>query len=283
MHPIAVLYYLAKKRESGRFQFVPADGKNYGVVKLELVDGNLVGFDTTWGAAVENLGRMLKWEKALVKTFDITSSTNIVRIFVPRDELLARIVRFDVERMLPNLRDPSPEELVALLKTRIGKRMSATSDLIRKVEEGVEMGSFVLQSDRGYLSVILTGKRVCTLKLNDGVRRISPEDFPYEDAQIIKMDHLFAVSGSTPLFTESRIVPKEDILPTVKRLKSSPSSIWHMILEVGHRVYVSVLGYRGVFLGVILSEGDDVKVYDESALKVILEKFEVKGRLSEYA
>ncbi len=283
MHPVIALYLAIKRKKSGRFQFIPVGRDDFGVVKVALVEGNIVGFDSTWGAYLESLKHMLTWKKAIVRHNEIGSSDTLVRVYIPRQEALSHIVNLELKH-LPDVRDISYEEARDLLKLRIGKRKPLSPDEVRQIKQGKTEGkSFFLQRDPDHASIFITGKEVYTFRIDgDSVNRISISDFPEEGAFMVNSDHLVVLTVAVPFFVPGREISGEEALREVERLKKETDKIWHIILSGIGDIYVSVVGYRGTVMGVFILHGEDLKARDEKALKTIVKTINLKGRLYEH-
>lgn len=284
MNPVVALYLAIKRKESGKFQFVPSGGDDFGVIKVALVEGNVVGFDSTWGTSFDNVRRMFGWSKAIIKKAPIGSDDHIARAYVPRHEALARIVSFELEGAIPRIRDIGPDEARDLMRIQIGKRTPLSPEEVRDVKEGkLALRSFFLQHNMDHAAVFVAGREIYTFRLTDaGVLRIPVEAFPEEDTFIVKVDHLVALTVAAPFFSNGREIGKAEVLGEVERLKGDPTKIWHMVLSGLGDIYVSVLGYRGMLIGVFVLYRDEMKLKGEKALKTIVETIDLKGRLYEY-
>ncbi len=283
MHPVIALYLAIKRKKSGRFQFVPVGKDDFGVVKVALVEGNIVGFDSTWGAYLESLKHMLTWKKAIVRWDDIGGSDTIVRVYIPRREALSHIVNLELSQF-PTARDLSYEEARDLLKLRIGKRRYLTPDEVRRIKEGKTGGkSFFLQRDPDHASIFVGGKEIYTFRIaGNSVSRIGVADFPEEGVFIVNTDHLVVLTVSVPVFVPGKEISGEEALKEVERLKKEADKIWHLLLSGIGDIYVSVVGYRGTVMGVFILHGEDMKAKDEKALKTIVKTIDLKGRLYEH-
>lgn len=281
---MVALYLAIKRKESGKLQFVPSGKRGFGVVKVALVDGNIVGLDSTWGATFKSLHHMFEWDKAIVQRSPIDPSDHLPKLYIPRQEALSLLVGMEVANVKGRLRDISPDEARDLMAIRIGKSVPVSPEEMRRIKEG-KFGdrSFFLQKGRSYASVFIAGEEFYTFRLiGDRVERISIGQFPDEGERMVKVDHLVALAVSVPFFAPGREVEGRDLPVEVERLKRNPNAIWHILLSSLGGIYVSVLGYRGLFIGAFILYGDELKMKGENSLKAIAETINLKGRLYEY-
>ncbi|NPA79812.1 MAG: hypothetical protein GXO29_02020 [Thermotogae bacterium] len=284
MGPIAAFYLAVKRKYTGRIQFVPAEKDQFGVIKVALVEGNIIGLDSTWGVSLKNLEKLLNWRKAIIKEFPILPGDYLPRVYVPRTEALALITELELNRLMPDLRTLTPEDARILLKIRIGKRVSISPEDVARIKSGETYHrTFFLQHPDGYASTFIAGKEVQTFKLDgDEVVPLKVSDLPEDNVCRVSVDHMVGLAISTPLFAPSVEIEGKDILAQIRRLKADTTRIWHLILTEGDESYVSVLGYRGYFIGTLVVRGDEVKVEREDYLLNLLENLKLKGRLYEH-
>ena len=284
MNPVVALYLAIKRKESGKLKFVPVGDKSSGVIMVSLVEGNVIGFDSMWGTSFDNIREMFKWRKAIIKKSAIESGDSLAKIYIPRQEALARIMALEIEGIGSDIRELQPEEARSLMRIRIGRRTYLSPDEVRDIKDGrFNHKSFFLQHDMDYAAIFVAGREIYTFRLTEGgVGRIPLESFPEEGTFKVSVDHLVALTVATPLFAEGRYIGKEDVLAEVERLKGDPTKLWHIILSGIGEIYVSILGYRGMLIGVFVLRGDEMKVKGEKSLKSILETIDLEGRLYEY-
>ncbi|NPB04329.1 MAG: hypothetical protein GXO39_07970 [Thermotogae bacterium] len=283
MHPAVVLYIAIKRRESGKFQFVPAGGPDaFGVVKIALKDGDIVGFDSTWGTSLENLRRIFRWKKAIIQKLN---DDGLVGTHMPRLEAMRKLINLEMEEILPSIHGLNLQDAENLIRIRVGKSKDLSPDEVKELKEkGFEGKTMFLQVGNKWASIIIAGKELYSFEITSkGVRRINFLDFPERRTRSVVSDHMVGLAVATPLFGKAMDIDYRTAEKEVERLKRSPDTIWHMILSDVGGIMVSAVGYRGLILGVSVARGDSVLLKDERYLKTVLTTLKpTKGRLYEY-
>ena len=280
MNPSAALYFASKKKETGKFHFIPPPDKGYGVVIVYLKDGDIVGLESTWGSSLENLDRIFEWPQSVVRKYDFSEAP--VKIFIPNDELVKKIVFKDL-RNLENLgkRIPSKEEIEMLLRMPLGIPKTLDAEGVRKIKLSLPSSTFFLQVGNHAISVIL-GRLILAFSYEGGVREINVIDLPEKEAKLVPVDPVVALSVNLPFFVKPVEKEGKEGIEEIKRISKKNSNIWLGVFYTKGGVFIPAFGYKGVFLGIVAKIKGEIKILGEGFLDSLAQLGEFSVRIYEY-
>ncbi len=280
MNPMVVLYFASKKKETGKFHIIPPPDRGYGVVIVYMKDGDIVGLESTWGSSLDNLERIFEWPKSIVRKYDLGDTP--VKVFIPNKELIHKIVFRDLERLKgAGKRLPSEEEIKILLRMSVGTPRVVGVDEVRRIKSSPPKSTFFLQSDYTALSVIL-GRPVIGFSYGNGIREVDIADFPEKEAKLVTVEHIMALCINLPFFINPRVMDGEEGLKYTKSLINKSSSIWMSVFSTKAGVHVPAVGYKGVFLGIVIKRMGEIQMLPEAFLNKLHELGEFFVRVYEY-
>lgn len=280
MNPSVILYFASKKKESGKFHIIPPPDKGYGVVILYMKDGDIIGLESTWGASLDNLEKIFEWPKSIVRKYNLTDAP--VKIFIPNEEIIHKIVFKDLSRLESiGKRIPTSEEIEMLLKMPVGIPKTLSADDVKKLKFSLPKTSFFLQSGNKAISVIL-GRVVLGFSYENGIKEMRLEDFPEEESKMIPVDHIMALCINLPFFIEPREFMGKEGIEETKKLVNKDTSIWISVFYTKGGVYIPAVGYKGVFIGIVIKRKGEIKLLPEAFIDKVLELGEVYTRIYEY-
>lgn len=280
MNPSVILYFASKRKESGKFHIIPPPDRGYGVVILYMKDGNIIGLESTWGSSLDNLEKIFEWPKGIVRKYDLTDAP--VKVFIPNEEIIHKIVFRDLSK-LENIgkRIPTGEEVEMLLKMSVGIPKVLSADDVKKLKSSLPKNTFFLQSGNKAISVIL-GRIILGFSYENGIKEIKLEDFPEEEAKMVPVDHIVALSVNLPFFIKPREFTGKEGVEETKKLINKDTSIWMSVFYTKGGVYIPAVGYKGVFIGVVIKTKGEIKLLPEAFVDKVLELGEVYAKIYEY-